>query len=146
MTELIAYYRVSTKQQGESGLGLEGQREAVEAYCRQINGRIKASYVEVESGHQGGIKVFPKYDANFNGVIRGLERVSKPSRRVYVSRNDIPQVRNGLGVAILTTPGGVLTRPSGSRQGRGWRSPLLRVVGSEQCLVLETNPLPSRAE
>ena len=76
-------------------------------------------YVEVESGHQGGIKVFPKYDANFNGVIRGLERVSKPSRRVYVSRNDIPQVRNGLGVAILTTPGGVLTDRQARDKGVG---------------------------
>jgi DNA invertase Pin-like site-specific DNA recombinase len=50
MTEIVAYYRVSTKGQGESGLGLEGQRAAVEAYCRQVGGRIKASYTEVESG------------------------------------------------------------------------------------------------
>ena len=76
-------------------------------------------YVEADSGHQGAIKVFPKYDANFNGVIRGLERVSKPSRRVYVSRNDIPQVRNGLGVAILTTPGGVLTDRQARDKGVG---------------------------
>ena len=76
-------------------------------------------YVEVESGHQGAIKVFPKYDAKFNGVIRGLERVSKPSRRVYVGRNDIPQVRNGLGVAILTTPGGVLTDRQARDKGVG---------------------------
>jgi DNA invertase Pin-like site-specific DNA recombinase len=50
MTEIIAYYRVSTKQQGESGLGLEGQVAAVEAHARRIGGRIKASYTEVESG------------------------------------------------------------------------------------------------
>jgi len=76
-------------------------------------------YVEDESGPQGAIKVFPKYDANFKGVIRGLERVSKPSRRVYVGRNDIPQVRNGLGVAILTTPGGVLTDRQARDKGVG---------------------------
>lgn len=50
MTEIVAYCRVSTKKQGESGLGLEGQKTAVDNYCRQISGRIKASYVEVESG------------------------------------------------------------------------------------------------
>ncbi|MBX7106188.1 MAG: recombinase family protein [Gemmataceae bacterium] len=50
MADLIAYYRVSTKQQGESGLGLEAQEAAVVAYARQIGGRIVANYVEVESG------------------------------------------------------------------------------------------------
>ena len=76
-------------------------------------------YVEVETGPQGAIKIFPKYDAKFNGVIRGLKRISKPSRRVYVGRDDIPQVRNGLGVAILTTPGGVLTDRQARDKGVG---------------------------
>lgn len=76
-------------------------------------------YVEVENELQGAIKVFPKYDASNKGVIRGLQRVSKPSRRVYVGRNDIPQVRNGLGVAILTTPGGVLTDRQARAKGVG---------------------------
>jgi DNA invertase Pin-like site-specific DNA recombinase len=52
MTEIIAYYRVNTKQQGVSGLGLEGQQAAVETHTKQIGGRIKASYVEVESGRR----------------------------------------------------------------------------------------------
>jgi small subunit ribosomal protein S8 len=42
-------------------------------------------------------------------MIEGLERVSKPSRRVYVGAKEIPRVRNGLGVAILSTPQGILT-------------------------------------
>src|SRR6516162_271646 len=50
MAEVIAYYRVSTKRQGESGLGLDGQKAAVEAYARQSGARILASYREVESG------------------------------------------------------------------------------------------------
>jgi DNA invertase Pin-like site-specific DNA recombinase len=50
MTELIAYCRVSTKQQGASGLGMEAQRAAVEAYARQHGARVAAMYVEVESG------------------------------------------------------------------------------------------------
>ena len=46
----VVYYRVSTKQQGESGLGLEAQRAAVEAYVKQHGGEIIAEYEEVESG------------------------------------------------------------------------------------------------
>lgn len=42
-------------------------------------------------------------------VIEGIERVSKPGRRIYVGVHEIPRVRNGLGVAILSTPLGVLT-------------------------------------
>ena len=58
---------------------------------------------------QGSIKVFLRYLGDQKPVFRGLQRVSKPSRRVYVGKDEIPRVRNGLGVAILTTPRGVLT-------------------------------------
>lgn len=50
MTNLIAYYRVSTKQQGLSGLGLDAQRVAVEAYAKSAGVKIQAEYTEVESG------------------------------------------------------------------------------------------------
>jgi DNA invertase Pin-like site-specific DNA recombinase len=50
MADIIAYFRDSTKQQGESGLGLEAQVAAVQAYARQTGATIKGSYVEVESG------------------------------------------------------------------------------------------------
>ena len=76
-------------------------------------------YVEVENGPQGQIKVFPRYDESNKGVIRGLSRISKPSRRSYVGKNDIPRVRNGLGVAILTTPRGVLTDRQARQAGVG---------------------------
>lgn len=48
--KIVAYYRVSTAKQGQSGLGLEGQQSAVEAYCRQHGATIVKSYTEVESG------------------------------------------------------------------------------------------------
>jgi DNA invertase Pin-like site-specific DNA recombinase len=50
MADIIAYYRVSTKKQGDSGLGLDGQRAAVDTYATQTGAKIKASYIEVESG------------------------------------------------------------------------------------------------
>jgi DNA invertase Pin-like site-specific DNA recombinase len=48
--KIIAYLRVSTKKQGASGLGLEGQQAAVECYARQTGARIFAEYIEIESG------------------------------------------------------------------------------------------------
>jgi DNA invertase Pin-like site-specific DNA recombinase len=50
MQKLIAYYRVSTKKQGASGLGLEAQRAAVEAFAQASNGTIGRSYTEIETG------------------------------------------------------------------------------------------------
>src|SRR5438309_2076994 len=47
---LITYRRVSTKQQGQSGLGLEGQEQAVQAYVKQTGEKVLATYTEVESG------------------------------------------------------------------------------------------------
>ena len=75
-------------------------------------------YIDSTEGH-GNVKVFLRYDAESNGIIRGIERVSKPSRRVYVGRNDIPNVRNGLGVAIMTTPRGIITGKQAKTAGVG---------------------------
>ena len=50
-----------------------------------------------------------KYGNNKERVITGLKRISKPGLRVYASREDIPTVLNGLGIAIISTPKGVMT-------------------------------------
>ncbi len=76
-------------------------------------------YIEVSDPPQGAIKIFPRYDAESRGIIRGITRVSKPSRRLYVGRDDVPRVRNGLGVAILTTSRGVMTDRQARRAGVG---------------------------
>lgn len=52
-------------------------------------------------------------------VIAGLERVSKPGRRVYCQKDEIPHVRSGLGVAIISTSHGVMTGEQARRQGIG---------------------------
>ena len=54
------------------------------------------------------IRIFLKYTKFRNSVIRGLQRVSKSSRRKYVGYSDIPKVFNGMGIAILSTPKGVI--------------------------------------
>ncbi len=50
-----------------------------------------------------------KYLDDGTPVIRGLERVSKPGRRIYVGYDKVPRVMGGLGIAILTTPAGIVT-------------------------------------
>jgi len=52
-------------------------------------------------------------------VIERLERVSKPGLRIYRGRDDLPQVMNGLGVAIISTPRGVMTDRKARNQGVG---------------------------
>lgn len=76
-------------------------------------------YVEDAEGPQGVLKVFLRYDGSAKGVIRGVTRISKPGRRVYVGKEDVPRVRNGLGVAILTTPRGLLTDAQARQAGVG---------------------------
>jgi small subunit ribosomal protein S8 len=76
-------------------------------------------FVETPGRVNGRIKVFLKYDEEARGVIRGIDRVSKPGRRVYVGKDEVPRVRNGLGVAILTTPRGVITDQQARQAGVG---------------------------
>jgi len=64
---------------------------------------------EVEEGIKGKVIVKLKYTPQGESVITNLERVSKLSRRIYVSREKIPRVRNGLGIAVISTSKGILS-------------------------------------
>jgi ribosomal protein S8 len=67
-------------------------------------------------------------------VIERIERVSRPGLRIYKGRHDIPQVMNGLGVAIVTTPQGRDDRPQGARSRCRRRSAVLRGLRrNERC-------------
>lgn len=76
-------------------------------------------YIDDTADGFGQLKIFLRYDDSRKGIIRGLRRVSRPSRRVYVGRDEVPRVRNGLGLAILTTPRGLLTDAEARRAGVG---------------------------
>ncbi len=71
-------------------------------------GYIKGFQV-IEDGKQGIIRVTLKYDENRTPVISGLRRVSKPGLRIYSSCADMPQVRRGLGIVIVSTSKGIMT-------------------------------------
>ena len=68
---------------------------------------IEHFLVKSEEG-KSFMRIFLRYGQNRESIIRGLTRYSKPGRRRYVGYNDIPRVFNGLGIAIVTTPQGVL--------------------------------------
>lgn len=70
-------------------------------------------------GIEAWLEVGMRYDRDSKAIIRGLERISKPSRRIYVRRDEVPYVRNGLGLAILTTPKGVISDRDARREGVG---------------------------
>lgn len=63
----------------------------------------------LKDGKQGILRVYLKYSPDQTNVIYGLQRVSKPSRRVYVRSKDIKSVYNGMGISILSTSRGVMS-------------------------------------
>lgn len=63
----------------------------------------------IGEGVKKEINIILKYMENGRPVIYGLKRISKPSRRVYVGVKDIPKVKGGLGITILSTPQGMFT-------------------------------------
>lgn len=70
-------------------------------------GYIKNSKV-ISDDKQGILRIHLKYDDNQEPVIHEIQRISTPGRRVYVGKDEIPRVKNGLGASILSTSVGVL--------------------------------------
>lgn len=75
-------------------------------------------YKVLDDGEHGLLRVYLKYHEG-QSVIRHLERVSRPGRRTYVGVGDIPRVRNGLGMAILSTSRGLLSDRGARKAGIG---------------------------
>jgi small subunit ribosomal protein S8 len=65
------------------------------------------------------IRIFLKYGPRGENVISGLQRVSRPGRRVYLGSEDVPRVMGGLGTSILTTSRGVMTGKDAVKAGVG---------------------------
>ncbi len=66
-------------------------------------------YIDIDDGKQGLLRLYLKYDPAGQPVIHMLKRISRPGLRKYVGADDLPRVKNGLGVAILSTSQGVMT-------------------------------------
>jgi small subunit ribosomal protein S8 len=67
----------------------------------------------------GTLRVFLRRDSTGVSVITGLSRVSRPGCRIYCGRDEIPRVRGGLGINIISTPKGVMTGRRATREGVG---------------------------
>jgi len=63
----------------------------------------------IEDSKQGMLRVYLKYGAGSEKIISGIVRVSRPGRRIYVTKDKIPTILGGMGVAILSTSAGVMT-------------------------------------
>ena len=67
------------------------------------------NFTVIEDDKQGVVRIYLKYGADKASAITGLKRVSRPGFRIYSKVDEIPRVMNGLGVAIVSTPKGILT-------------------------------------
>ncbi|ACZ19402.1 ribosomal protein S8 [Thermanaerovibrio acidaminovorans DSM 6589] len=65
------------------------------------------------------LRIFLNYGPNRERVIQGIRRVSKPGRRIYVGRDELPKVMGGLGIALISTSKGMMTDARARREGLG---------------------------
>jgi len=114
---------------------LTKMRNAISAKKPQVevkSSKLKARIAEIlkEEGYiknfeiisdnkQGLLRIYFTYDNNKESVITNLQRVSKPSRRFYVAKDEVPSVLSGLGIAILSTSRGVMTDRAAREAGVG---------------------------
>lgn len=78
-----------------------------------------SNYKQVEEEGRPVIRLYLKYASNGEPVIHGIERISRPGRRVYRNKAEIPSVLGGLGLAIVSTSKGVLSGTDAARTGVG---------------------------
>lgn len=105
------------------------------AKAKHTNVRVPVSRIKLEIAkilHEEGyirgfqlvgkgrdLRIRLKYDEHREPTIRGLKRVSKPGRRVYAGKQDMPRVLGGLGIAIVSTSQGVMTAAEARKRGIG---------------------------
>lgn len=77
------------------------------------------NFKRVGQDGQGPVRVFLKYDDQRRPVIRGMQRLSKPGRRVYRSYGTMPRILNGYGTLIVSTSSGVITGRKAAQQQVG---------------------------
>ena len=81
-------------------------------------GYIK-SFEQLNDNAQGTIRITLKYGEKGSKVIDGLRRISKPGLKVYASKDELPKVLNGLGIAIISTSKGLMTDKEAREAGVG---------------------------
>ena len=122
MTDPVADYLTRIRN-GQSRL-----KDYVDIPCSNLKKRISfilkeeyfvRDYIEIKDNKQNMLRVFLKYDSDNNPVINGIKRVSKPGLRIYRSKDALPKVIGGLGVAIISTSAGLMTDREARTKGIG---------------------------
>ncbi|MBO5148365.1 MAG: 30S ribosomal protein S8 [Clostridia bacterium] len=84
---------------------------------------VEEGYVKevqnIDDGKQGVIRLYLKYTENKKPVISGIKRISKPGLRIYASKDELPKVLGGLGVAVISTSKGIMTDKKARNLGIG---------------------------
>ena len=89
------------------------------AECLKQEGFIQ-NWRKIEEGNpQGLLRVYLKYTKARKPILRQIKRVSRPGLRIYAGKDRLPKVYSGIGIAILTTPKGILTDAQARAQGVG---------------------------
>jgi small subunit ribosomal protein S8 len=108
--------------------GMLGRKETVDVPASKLKSELArilkeegyiVGYKNVAEGPQGILRLSLHRPADGSRVIQGIERVSKPGRRIYVNKNQIPKVQGGLGINILSTSRGLMTGRQAIREGVG---------------------------
>jgi small subunit ribosomal protein S8 len=84
-----------------------------------VNNGLIRSFKVAKDSKQGVMRVYLKYDESGAHVISSIDRISRPGRRVYVKSNEIPVVRSGLGMTILSTSQGLMSGKEAQKKNLG---------------------------
>ena len=92
-------------------------KESIAQVLRREN--YLSTVKKVEDDKQGMLRLYLKYNPSQLPVIQGIQRISKPGRRVYVKHDEIPRVLGGLGIAVISTSQGIMTDKEAREKGLG---------------------------
>jgi len=118
IADMLTRIRNATMARHDSVLVPSSKIKLAVAKILREEGFIK-EYDVVKGKQQRVIKIYLKYTDKKESIIEGLQRVSKPGLRIYVSKSEIPRVYGGLGIAILSTPKGVISGKKAWQEGVG---------------------------
>ena len=123
-----------TMKQEENTIILERKNESAKAMHGTMNALIQNMIIGVTKGYEKGLEILGvgyrfnvqgtieltlKYTDKKERVINGLKRISKPGLRVYVEKDEVPKVLNGLGIAIISTSKGIMTDKEARKENIG---------------------------
>lgn len=77
------------------------------------------NYKSIDDKKRGILRIYLKYDQKERPVIQGIERMSKPGRRLYIRHHEVPKVQGGLGTALVSTSSGIMTDQEAREEGLG---------------------------